>query len=61
MNDDDDNFFKALESKESDANSMEIEDDEILHYMKLRAIDITDDPLKWWDVKIIFIVLSQLA
>jgi len=61
MNDDDDDFFKALESKESDANSMEIEDDEVLRYMKLRAIDITDDPLKWWDVKIIFIVLSQLA
>ena len=38
MNDDDNDFFKALESKESDANSMEIEDDEVLHYMKLQQL-----------------------
>ena len=59
-NDDDDDFFKVLENNENLFNNEE--EDEVLHYIKLQQIDITEDPLKWWDInKSSFKILSQLA
>ncbi|CAH1771447.1 3305_t:CDS:1, partial [Entrophospora sp. SA101] len=59
--DDNDDFFETLEI---DLSSFEVEndDDEVLSYVKLRQIDIMEDPLKWWDAnKGNFPILSQLA
>lgn len=54
-----DNFFEDIEI---DLGSFEVEDDEISSYIKLRQIDILEDPLKWWDLnKNNFPILSQLA
>lgn len=43
--DDDDDFFKALENK-VDSGLSAVEEDEVLHYMRLRQIDVDQDPLK---------------
>ncbi|KAF0408032.1 zinc finger bed domain-containing protein 1-like [Gigaspora margarita] len=60
--DDDDDFFKALENKVSGSSSVAEEKDEVLHYMRLRQIDIDQDPLKWWDMNESELpVLSHLA
>ncbi|RIB11668.1 hypothetical protein C2G38_2250016 [Gigaspora rosea] len=43
--DDDDDFFKALENKVGSGLSA-VEEDEVLHYIRLRQIDVDQDSLK---------------